>query len=47
MPIGGVAAYQNQVSVLGVGFDIADVLTAHYPRQADCAMLRSKMEENA
>src|SRR6185295_7486979 len=23
MPIGGVAAYQNQVSVVGVGFDIA------------------------
>ena len=23
MPIGGVAAYENQVSVVGVGFDIA------------------------
>jgi tRNA-splicing ligase RtcB len=23
MPIGGVAAYDNQVSVVGVGFDIA------------------------
>jgi len=23
MPIGGVAAYRNQVSVVGVGFDIA------------------------
>jgi len=41
MPIGGVAAYQNAVSVVGVGFDIAcgnaairtDMLLSHFNRQ--------------
>src|SRR5258708_35745215 len=51
MPIGGVAAYRNQVSVVGVGFDIgcgnAAIRTnrrvAHY-RRADLEALADEIE---
>ena len=40
MPIGGVAAFDNAVSVTGVGFDIAKV-------EANYATARLKLEERA
>jgi len=49
MPIGGVAAFENQVSVVGVGFDIAcgnaAIRTDRYASEFDRAQLKALADE--
>src|ERR1044072_5111654 len=44
MPIGGVAAYRDKVSVVGVGFDIACGNAATMPGRAISACTRGALE---
>lgn len=47
MPIGGVAAYRNQVSVVGIGFDIACANAAIQTDMRADALMRAEWEQLA